>query len=88
MRAEQAVASGSSCKVRLALVFPENQFSEHLELSGMIAWCTPIQGAFQIGVKFNNPDPQSVSFLDLFIRFLDEGSDDDEPEPGSSAESP
>jgi hypothetical protein len=78
MSATQEVAGGSPCRVRLALVFAENQFSEYLNLDGTIAWCTRVKEGFQIGVKFQATNPQQRSFLDLFIRFLDEGAEDDD----------
>jgi hypothetical protein len=82
MQAPRSVVAGSACSVKLALVFSENQFSEHLELGATIAWCTPVKGSFQIGCSFGKLDPQHMSYLDLFIRFLDEGrsQEDDEDE--------
>jgi hypothetical protein len=65
------------CSVKLALVFSENEFSEHLMLTAATVWCTPVKGAYQIGVKFNALDVQSRAYLDLFIKFLD-GEDGDE----------
>ena len=62
--------------VKLALVFSETEFSEHLTLPATTVWCTPIKGAYQIGVKFAALDAQSRAYLDLFIKFLDGG---DEP---------
>ena len=64
-------------KVKLALVFSETEFSEHLELPDMAMWCTPFKSAYQIGVRLGQLDPQSRGYLDLFIKFLD-GDDDDE----------
>jgi hypothetical protein len=70
-------------EVRMALVFSETEFSEHLTLPGTTVWCTPMKGAYQIGVKFVELDAQSRGYLDLFIKFLDGGNDegaDDETE--------
>jgi len=70
----------TSCEVKLALVFSENQFSEHLTLAATVQWCTPIKNAYQIGIKFGELEPQYRGYLDLFIKFLDGGDDDDEGE--------
>jgi hypothetical protein len=79
MLAARALPAHSACEVRLALVFSENQFSEHLTLPATLVWCTPVKNMFQIGVKFGTLDPQNRGYLDLFIQFLD-GGDDDEGE--------
>jgi c-di-GMP-binding flagellar brake protein YcgR len=78
MLAEQSVPVGATGEVRLALVFSESEFSEHLTLPAMTVWCTPMKNAYQIGVKFVQLDPQSRGYLDLFIKFLDGGDEDDE----------
>lgn len=81
--ASTAVAPGTNCTVKLALVFSETEFSEQLSLRAVVAWCTPLKTGMQVGVKFETLDAQSKSYLDLFIRFLEEGRDaaaDDEPE--------
>lgn len=87
MLAKEEFTVGKSCQVQLALVFAENQFSEHLVLPSVCVWCTPVKGgAFQIGFKFAPLDPQNRGYLDLFMKFLegevdsDDAADDDEPE--------
>ena len=79
MQAAQPIVAGSGCDVTLALVFSENQFSEQLALNASVAWCTPVKGSFQIGVKFEKLAPQQLGYLDLFIKFLDEGAEEEEP---------
>ncbi len=77
--ASQPLPVHTACEVKLALVFSENQFSEHLLLPATIVWCTQVKSRYQIGVKFGALDAQSVGYLDLFIKFLDggdEGEDD------------
>ncbi len=64
---------GTACKVKLALVFSENQFSEHLILPSTVVWCTPTQGAQQIGVKFAPLDLQNRGYLDMFMKFIADG---------------
>lgn len=80
MMARGSVPVGASCEVKLALVFSETEFSEHLTLAATTVWCTPMKGVYQIGVKFAALDQTNRGYLDLFIKFLDGGeeSDDDE----------
>ncbi len=77
------VAPGTSCTIKLALVFSETEFSEQLSLPGLVAWCTRLKEGVQIGVKFDGLDAQSRGFLDLFIKFLEDGREpvaDDAPD--------
>jgi len=78
MLARQSVPVGASAEVKLALVFSETEFSEHLMLPAMTVWCTPMKGAYQIGVKFAPLDATNRGYLDLFIKFLDGDDADDE----------
>ena len=73
------VASGSPTAVRMALVFSETEFSEQLTLYGTVMWCTRLKEGTQLGVKFDPLSGQSQGYLDLFIKFLEEGLED-EPE--------
>jgi hypothetical protein len=83
MLARQPIPLNTACEVKLALVFSENQFSEHLTLPATVVWCTPIKNMFQIGVKFSHLDAQSHGYLDLFMKFLDGGEDEGEDDDGS-----
>jgi PilZ domain len=81
MLAENPVPVHAVGEVRLALVFSETEFSEHLTLPVTTVWCTPLKNAYQIGVKFTRLDPQIRGYLELFIKFLeggDEGEDSTE----------
>jgi hypothetical protein len=84
--ATQVVAAAIPCNVRLALVFSETEFSETLTLRGSIAWCTKLKNGVQLGVKFDALDAQSRGYLDLFIKFLEDGRDDSEEPPSDSGE--
>jgi hypothetical protein len=77
MLAKGSVPVGATGEVKLALVFSETEFSEHLTLPAMTVWCTPMKGVYQIGVKFTALDQQSRAYLDLFIKFLDDGDEAD-----------
>jgi hypothetical protein len=87
MLSEEAIPIGQACDVRVALVFSENKFSEHLKLNATAVWCTRIKESHQIGFKFGHISPQNRGYLDLFMKFLaqgqenvDSGTDDDESE--------
>ncbi|HEX9100772.1 MAG TPA: PilZ domain-containing protein [Polyangia bacterium] len=82
MLAQGSVPIGAAGEVKLALVFSETEFSEHLVLPAMAVWCTPMKGAYQIGVKFAPLDPQNRGYLDLFIKFLDGDDDVDDDDEG------
>jgi len=73
----QSIAPGTSCAIKLALVFSENEFSEQLTLQGTVMWFTRLKAGAQVGVKFDTLDAASSGYLDLFIRFLDEGAEDE-----------
>lgn len=77
MLSRESVPVGASAEVKLALVFSETEFSEHLTLQAMTVWCTPMNGAYQIGVKFAQLDATNRAYLDLFIKFLQGGEEDD-----------
>ncbi len=79
MLARHPVPMHAACEVKLALVFSESEFSEQLSLQAATVWCTPLKGVYQIGVKFGQLAPQSQAYLELFIRFLEGGDEDDEP---------
>ncbi len=86
MLAKEPMTVGLTCQVQLALIFAENQFSEHLMLPSVCVWCTPVKGGqHQIGFKFAPLDPQNRGYLDMFMKFLEGGVDsedaaEDEPE--------
>jgi hypothetical protein len=45
----EPAAPGSTIRVRLSLDFGQNRFSEPVELSYRVVWCTPVKELFQIG---------------------------------------
>jgi len=76
MDTEEALPLGTSCEASIALVFSENQFSEHLTIPATVVWCTATRKGHQVGVKFAPLDPQTRGYLDLFIQFLEGGEDE------------
>ena len=79
MLAPTPVPVSTVCRLKMSLVFSENQFSEHLEVPATVVWCTRLGDGHQIGFKFAPLDSQSRGYLDVFMRFLDdtEGREDD-----------
>lgn len=75
---------GAACEVKLALVFSDNEFSEQLALPATVVWCTRVQDAYQIGLKFGGLAPQDAGYLRLFMNFLNRAGD----EPDGDAEEP
>jgi c-di-GMP-binding flagellar brake protein YcgR len=82
--AKATLRPGAPSTVRLALVFSETEFSEQLTLPALIAWCTPLRGGVQIGVRFDNLDAAARNYLDLFMKFLADGAEDEVEVPPSS----
>jgi len=67
---------GSELDVALSLVFSEKEFSEPLVLRARIVWCTPLGGGkHQIGCAFGGPSRDTKQYLDMFLRYLQEGLD-------------
>ncbi|HZS37305.1 MAG TPA: PilZ domain-containing protein [Polyangia bacterium] len=80
MMAPKAIAVGEVVRVRLSLVFSENQFSEHLELPATVVWCTPMRATQQLGIKFGPIDPTNRGYLDVFIKLLDDSAGEEDGE--------
>lgn len=64
---------GSSFRISLSLVLGQNTFSEALELSGFVVWCTETAEGYQIGASFGGLDAESQEYLQMFLGFLAEG---------------
>jgi hypothetical protein len=58
-------------ELELVLTFGDDGVSEPLPVTGKVAWCTALFGAYQIGVKFVKVDDDQGRYLDMFIGFLD-----------------
>ena len=61
---------GEGVIVKLALVFPENDISEPIEVGGRVVWSTPLDSKHQIGIQFTNVSEKALDDLSLFLRFL------------------
>ena len=67
------LALGTDCDISMSLVFDEDTFSEPLELPARIVWCTPVGDKFQLGASFLPMTSEQLSYLGMFLRYLEEG---------------
>jgi PilZ domain len=57
--------------ISLVLSLGKEATSEPLALTGMTAWCTPMFGKYQVGVRFVALNGDRRRYLDLFMRFIE-----------------
>jgi len=70
---ERAVPVGPEITIAIALVFASEAMSESLPLRGRAVWCTKLAaGIYQIGVSFVGLTRDERSYVDLFIRYLED----------------
>jgi len=79
---------GQSVEVGIALVFSNDSLSEPLPLPARVVWSTSLGDKHQAGLSFLQLTAEQSSFLDMFIRFLADGPDDDELEAARSRSLP
>ena len=65
-----ALPTGTDVEVDITLVFDDKSVSEPLRLAARIVWCTPLQGAFQLGVSFRPLDKKRAEYLQMFLDYL------------------
>lgn len=65
---------GEVVTVTLALVFDKDTFSEPLDLPARVVWCTQIGDIYQLGTAFLSLNSDQRSYLEMFLRYLEEGS--------------
>jgi hypothetical protein len=68
------VSVGGRIRIQLALIFAEGQESEPLEFGGRVVWCTAVEKSFQVGLSFAGLTADQLKYLDLFLKYLDEGA--------------
>ena len=66
------VPLGTDVEVDIVLVFDDEQHSEALRLPARVAWCTPMDDEFQVGVSFKSLSAERAKYLQLFLNFLGE----------------
>jgi hypothetical protein len=93
--AVQPIGREAEIKLELVLTFGSDGMSEPLVLVGRVAWCTPLFGAYQIGVKFVKIDQEQSRYLEMFMAFLDGtlvpgpmGAEDDEGDAAADRDDP
>lgn len=68
---DEEIAAGCSIELDLQLVFGDDRQSEPLRVPARIAWCTPIDDHYQVGVQFLPMHEETTADLTMFLRFLD-----------------
>ena len=66
------IAAGSEVEVDLVLVFDEDAQSEPLRMPARVAWSTPFDDQFQIGLSFRPIDAEKTELFMIFLRLLDD----------------
>jgi hypothetical protein len=65
-----ALPTGADVELDITLVFEDKSVSEPLRLPARIVWCTPFEGAYQVGVSFRPLDKQRAEYLRMFLEYL------------------
>lgn len=69
------VTAGDTVSVLVSLVFTDDAVSEPLALPAKICWSTPIGGGKrQVGASFAAIPADDASYLEMFLRYLEESS--------------
>ena len=71
---DAAIAVGRTVDVELALIFDEGNVSEAIALPARIAWCTDLGDGHQVGLSFAAMSAGQREYLEMFLRFLEEGA--------------
>jgi hypothetical protein len=68
------VPPGVDVDVRITLVFDVERTSEPLRLPARVVWCTPLEEGHQVGTQFRPLTAEQSTYLEMFLRYLDESS--------------
>jgi hypothetical protein len=71
---DAAIAAGRTVDVELALIFDEGNVSEAIALPARIVWCTDLGDGHQVGLSFAALSSGQREYLEMFLRFLEEGA--------------
>lgn len=71
---DRPLTRGDTVTVRLSLVFDEDTFSEPLDLPARVVWSTQLGKEFQVGTSFLPLNADQRSYLEMFLRYLEEGN--------------
>ena len=70
----RALPQGSEIDLSLALVFDEDTRSEPIALRARVVWSTALgSDRHQVGATFMGMTSQARTYLDMFLRYLEEG---------------
>jgi Tfp pilus assembly protein PilZ len=88
----QAIPLESRIGVRVVLTFAAGGHSEPLALIGRVVWCTPLFGAYQLGVMFVDLDRERARQLQILVAILEgspaDPSDDEDTDRHSDPDDP
>ncbi len=71
---DRPIGRGQLIRASLSLVFDEETFSEPLELPARVVWSTSLgDEEHQLGLQFLPLDADQKAFLEMFLRYLEEG---------------
>lgn len=73
-RVDRAIAPSEIVNARMALVFDEETFSEPLDVPVRVVWCTQLADDYQLGVAFLPMSNVQRTYLEMFLRYLEEGA--------------
>lgn len=68
----QPLAAGTEVELDLQLVFEEDVQSEPLTMPARVAWSTPFDDLYQIGLSFRPTDAEKSELFAIFLRLLDD----------------
>ncbi len=83
-----AVSVGGRIEIELVLVFGEGQMSEPLRIPGRVVWCTAVEKSFQVGLSFAGLSADQLKYLDLFLKYLEEGASERRASTASAGRDP
>jgi hypothetical protein len=73
-----ALDAGEDIELHITLLFDANRSSEPLALPARVMWSTAIGKTHQIGTQFRQLDKDQLTYLDLFLRYLENADDGDD----------
>lgn len=68
----EPITAGSELEVDLQLVFEDDVRSEALRVGARVAWSTPHDDLFQVGISFRPLDQDKSELFQIFLSFLDQ----------------
>ncbi len=86
---DRAVDRGAEVVASVVLIFDADTASEPLELPARVVWSTALAGdQYQLGIAFLGLEAEQKDFLEMFLRYLEEGLAAREPELDDSTDEP